>query len=75
VQYYDFEILQGSDVISSERLVALDSSRAAWPKIVKIATKLAEPGYSIRVREHEGETVILIGAAAARRFPELAECA
>jgi hypothetical protein len=73
--YYDFEVLQGDDVIATERSVALDSSRAAWPKIIDIANMLDRPGCRIRVREHSGGTIILIGAAAARRYPNLAFCA
>ncbi len=73
--YYDFEVLQGDDVISAETSVALDSSRAAWPKVINIARKLNLPGCRIRVREQSGETIILIGAIAARRYPDLAFCA
>jgi hypothetical protein len=72
VEYYDFEVIKGDVVISAETFVALENSRAAWPKVLKIAHKLDLPGCRIRVREHEGETVILIGAAAARSFPEIA---
>jgi hypothetical protein len=75
VGYYDFEVLQGDEVIASERAVALDSARAAWPKILKLASDLDLPGCRIRVREQEGETIILIGAVAARRYPDLAFCA
>jgi len=32
-------------------------------------------GCRIRVREHSGGTIILIGASAARRYPDLAFCA
>ena len=71
---YDFEVLQGDNVISTETSVALDSSRAAWPKVVNLAKKLDLPGCRIRVRE-QGETIILIGAIAARRYPDLAYCA
>ncbi len=73
--YYDFEVLQGDDVIVAETSVALDSSRAAWPKIINIAKTLNAPGCRIRVREQTGETIILIGVAAARRYPDLASCA
>lgn len=67
--YYDFEILQDDNVIAAETSVPLDSPRAAWPKIIDLANTLDLPGSSIRVREHSGDTIILIGAAAARRFP------
>jgi hypothetical protein len=69
VPYYDFEILQDDNVIAAETSVPLDSPRAAWPKIIDLANTLDLPGGSIRVREHSGDTIILIGAAAARRFP------
>ncbi len=70
--YFDFEVLQGDDIISAETSVALESSRAAWPKIIDMARTLDLPGSRIRVREHSGETIILIGAVAARRYPGLA---
>ncbi len=73
--YYDFEVLQGDDIIVAETSVALDSSRAAWPKIINMAKTLNAPGCRIRVREQTGETIILIGVAAARRYPDLASCA
>lgn len=74
--YYDFEVLQGYDVIVAETSVRLDSSRAAWPKIIDMAKTLDSPGCRIRVREHSGGgTIILIGAAAVRRYPDLAFCA
>ena len=72
---YDFEVLHGDDVIAAEKSVALDSSRAAWPKIIDIARTLDLPGCRIRVREPSGDTIILIGASAARRYPDLAYCA
>ncbi len=70
MQFYDFEVLRGDDVIASEISVALENSRGAWPRVVGIARTLNLPGCRIRVREHEGDTVILIGAMAALRFPE-----
>lgn len=72
MQYYDFEILQGDEVIIAERAVALNDSRAAWPKVVRIAKALTAPGCRIRVREQQGNTIILIGAKAACRYPALA---
>jgi len=70
VEYFDFEVLRGEQVISSETSVPLHNTRAAWPKIVKIARGLEQTGCRIRVREQSGDTVILIGAAAARKFSE-----
>lgn len=73
--YYDFEVLQGDDVIAAERAVAVDNSRAVWPKVIGIANALDMPGCRIRVREPQGDTIILIGAKAARRYPGLATLA
>jgi hypothetical protein len=75
VPYYHFEVLRGDDVIAAERSVALESSRAAWPKVIDMAKGLDQPGCRIRVREQTGGTIILIGASAARRYPDLASCA
>ena len=75
MSYYDFEVLRGDDVIVAETSVPLDSTRAAWPKIIDMAKTLDSPGFRIRVRDHSGGTVILIGAAAARRYPDRAFCA
>jgi hypothetical protein len=68
-------MLQGDEVIAVETSVALDSSRAAWPKVIDMAKRADLPGCRIRVRENPGETIILIGAVAARRYPSLAFCA
>ena len=72
MQFYDFEVLKGEEIIAAEPSVPLPDTRAAWPKIAKIATTITLPGCRIRVREQSGETIILIGAAAARRYADLA---
>ena len=72
MEYYDFEVLQGDEIIAAEPSVALANSKAAWPRIVRIARMLDLPGCRIRVREQSGETIILIGVAAARSFPDFA---
>ena len=59
-------------MIAAERDVALNDSRAAWPKVIGMAKTVEGPGCRIRVREQAGQTIILIGAAAARRYPSLA---
>ncbi len=69
VPFFDFEVLQGDDIIVAERAVDLVDSRAAWPKIIGMAKTLDAPGCRIRVREQQGDTIILIGATAARRYP------
>ena len=67
--FYDFEVLRGEEVIAAERSVPLYSPKAAWPKIVKLAKSFNLGECRIRVKE-QGETIILIGAAAALRYSE-----
>jgi hypothetical protein len=75
VESYDFEVLKGDETIAAERPVLLRSPRAAWPRIAELAKKAAAPGCRIRVTNHSGETVILVGAASARRYFEVAASA
>jgi hypothetical protein len=70
VELYDFEVLRGEEVIAAEQSIPLYSPRAAWPKIIKLAKSLNLPGCRIRVKEHGGETIILVGIAAALRYSE-----
>lgn len=67
MELYDFEVLKGDHVISAERNVPLYSTRAAWPKIIRLAKSLDLPGCRIRVRQGD-ETIILVGASAALRY-------
>lgn len=67
VELYDFEVLRGGDVIAAERSIPLYSPKAAWPKIVKMAKRRNFHGCQIRVKER-GETIILVGVAAALRY-------
>jgi len=69
MELYDFEVLKGEEVIAAERSVPLCSPKAAWPKIVKLAKSLNMSGCRIRVRE-QGETIILVGVAAALRYSD-----
>jgi hypothetical protein len=69
VEVYDFEVLRGEEVIAGERSVPLYSPRAAWPRIIKLAKSLNRPGCQIRVKE-QGETIILVGVAAALRYSD-----
>ena len=70
MQFYSFEVLKGEEVIAAEPFVPLLDTRAAWPKIARMAKKITMPGCRIRVREQSGETIILIGAAAAQRYAD-----
>jgi hypothetical protein len=70
VQFYSFEVLKGDEIIVAEACVPLLDTRAAWPKIARMAKKITVPGCRIRVREQSGETIILIGAAAAQRYAD-----
>ena len=68
---YHFEILNREEVVFAEPSVFLHDVRAAWPKRKKLAKRVAAPGWRIRVRETSGQTVILIGAAAALYYPKI----
>jgi hypothetical protein len=72
MERYDFEVLKDDETIAAERSVLLRSPRAAWPRIAELAKRAAGPGCRIRVTNHSGETVILVGAASARRYFEIA---
>lgn len=71
VDLYDFEVLRSEEVIAAERSVPLYSPKAAWPKIIKLAKSVDMPGCRIRVKEQSGETIILVGVAAALRYSDL----
>jgi hypothetical protein len=67
MQRYDFEVLKGHQTIAAERSIMLRNTRAAWPRIAKIATAVNTPGCLIRVKDESGATVILVGVTAALR--------
>lgn len=70
MQFYNFEVLRGEDVIAVQPSVPLRDIKSAWPKIAKIARSISLPGCRIRVREQSGAIVILVGAAAAQRYAD-----
>jgi hypothetical protein len=70
VDFYDFEVLRSDEVIAAERSIPLYSPKAAWPKIIKLAKSVKAPGCRIRVKEQSGETIILVGVAAALRYSD-----
>ena len=57
MQLYQFEVLRGEDVISVEPSVPLYNTKAAWPKIIKMAKSIKLPGCRIRVREQSGDSL------------------
>jgi hypothetical protein len=63
-------VLKGEEIIAAEASVLLPDTRAAWPKIAKIAKKITLPGCRIRVREQSGAMVILVGVAVAIRYAD-----
>jgi hypothetical protein len=69
VEFYDFEVLCGDEIIAAERAVPLHSPRAAWPRIFKLARSVNSPACRIRVKER-GETIILVGASAALAYAD-----
>ncbi|MGA9848225.1 MAG: hypothetical protein WBQ45_11370 [Roseiarcus sp.] len=70
MEFYNFEVLRGEDVIAVQPSVPLRDIKSAWPKIAKIARSIGLPGCRIRVREQSGAIVILVGAAAAQRYAD-----
>ena len=70
MQLYQFKVLRGEEVIAVEPSVPLYNTKAAWPKIIKLAKSANLPGWRIRVREQSGETNILVGAAVAMRYAD-----
>jgi hypothetical protein len=70
MELFDFEVLQGEEVIAVERSVPLNSRRAAWPKIIELAKGIELPRCRIRVKEQAGETIILVGATAALQYAD-----
>jgi hypothetical protein len=67
---YDFEVLKGEEIIAAEPGVLLLDTRAAWPKIARMAKRISLPGCRIRVREQFVEAIILIGASAAQLYAD-----
>jgi hypothetical protein len=65
---YDFEVLKGDETIAAERSIMLRNTRAAWPRIARLAASIATPGCLIRVKNESGETVFLVGADSARHL-------
>jgi hypothetical protein len=68
MQSYDFEVPRGDETIVAERSIWLCDTRAAWPRIAKLAKSIRLPGCLIRVRDGAGATVILVGAVSARSY-------
>jgi len=68
MQRYDFELIKDDRTIAAQRSVMLRNTKAAWPKIAKLANAVYTPGCLIRVKDQSGETVILVGVASARRY-------
>ena len=69
MQCYDFEVIKDDQTIAAERSVMLRNAKATWPRIAKLANAVQTPGCLIRVKDQSGHTVILVGAASARRYP------
>jgi hypothetical protein len=72
LQRCDFEVLRGQETIAAERSIMLRNTRAAWPRIAKLAMAVTIPGCLIRVRDQSGAMVIVIGVAAALRSLNIA---
>jgi hypothetical protein len=73
MQSYDFEVLRGDETIVAERSVKLRNTRAAWPRIAKLANSNHVAGCLVRVKDQTGATVILVGTSSARRYFDRAD--
>ncbi len=69
MELYDFELLSGDEIIAAERGVLLQSPRAAWPRVIKLAKRAPSKACRIRVKE-KGEAIIIVGAAAALLYAD-----
>jgi hypothetical protein len=65
---YDFEVIEGGEAIESVRSIELQNPKALWSRIAELAKKVYAPGRTIRVTNHLGEMIILIGVATAIRY-------
>ncbi len=69
MELYDFEVLSGDEIIAAERGVLLQSPRAAWPKVIRLAKCAPSKTCRIRVKER-GETIIIVGASTALLYAD-----
>jgi hypothetical protein len=65
-QFYDFEVIQGDEMISSLRSVELRSMGAVWGHVAELTKKVSAPKSRIRVLDQSGGILISIGIATAR---------
>ncbi len=63
--YHRFDVVKDDRAIAASQSVALRNLRAAWPRVVELASNVDEPGCRIRVVNEAGEVVILVGVASA----------
>jgi hypothetical protein len=62
-----FVVQEGRKLLRSNPRFPSSNTKAAWPKIAKMAKSINLPGCRIGVREQSGETIILVGIAVAIR--------
>ena len=67
MKLYDFEVLNGDEVIAAARAISLPSPAAAWPRIAQLAKTIDRPGCRIRVTDEDGAMVIMTGVASVMR--------
>jgi hypothetical protein len=65
-QFYDFEVIQGDETISSLRSVELRSMGAVWGHVAELTKEVSAPKSRIRVLDQSGGILISIGIATAR---------
>ena len=67
VEHYNFEVVEGDEVIASLQSIELPHAEALWSRVAELAKRIYAPGRTIRVTNQLGEMVIMIGVAAANR--------
>ena len=65
---FDIEVVRGGEIIAAERSVALENSKAAWPKVAEVARNFSKSGAQIRVMNKAREITILIGVNSMQRY-------
>ena len=68
MELFDIEVVQRGEIIAAERSIALENSKAAWPRIAEVARTCKRAGAQIRVMNEAGEITILVGVTSMQRY-------
>ncbi len=64
---YEVNVLRKDQTVAAYQAIVVSHSRALWPRVAELAWSVGESGGQIRVIDHAGELVILVGVDSARR--------